>query len=138
MRFHYMTLWIAALGLVAVVLVTIAIADPMVRLLLVVISITPLIYMMIRIAFESERRLEKERRRYTRLRTATDEFLTNVRNLNRLKTGEEPEGAPVDVDDEIDDVIDRMHNLVERMREEAGVESGGSSPGTGPGGTERR
>ena len=92
------------------------------RALLSILSIVPLIHVTLRVALGSERQVAQERRKYMKLRTVTDEFLMNVRRLNRLSViGSE--GAQDDTGGMIEDVLHRMHKLVDRMRDAAGEES---------------
>ncbi|KPK79434.1 MAG: hypothetical protein AMS25_12620 [Gemmatimonas sp. SM23_52] len=122
MRFHKAWLWVAAGGVIALVLISVAVPEPSLRALLSVLAIVPLLYVSIRVALGSERRVAQERRRYMRLRHMTDEFIMNVRNLNRLTVIAKGRDAPQDADAMINEVVERMHQLVERMRGAAGEE----------------
>lgn len=122
MGFHKSVLWITIAGLITLVAVTIGVQDPVLRTLFSVLAVAPMIYVAIRVALGLEHRLAKERRKFLKLRSVTDEFLMNVRNLNRLKVAKaqfEAE-APIELDAQIDEVVGRMHKLVETMRDAAG------------------
>ncbi len=101
---------------------TVLVSDPLFRVTLSLVAGMAMIYRAIRVALGSERRLARERRRYLKLRMATDEFLMNVRNLNRLlvTAGQSETQPAVELDAEVDEVVGRMHELVDLMREAAG------------------
>ncbi len=80
MSYSRSVLWIALAG-VALLVVTVLVSDPLFRVTLSLVAVMAMIFMAIRVALGSERRLARERRRYLKLRMATDEFLMNVRNL---------------------------------------------------------
>ncbi len=122
MRFHKAWLLVAGGGVIALVVVSVAVPEPMFRALLSVLAIVPLLYVSIRVALGSERRVAQERRKYNKLRNVTDEFIMNVRNLNRLTVIAKGPDAPQDADGMIEEVVERMHQLVERMRDAAGQE----------------
>ena len=122
MRFHKAWLWVAGGGVIALVLISVAVPEPSLRALLSILAIVPLLYVSIRVTLGSERRVAQERRRYMKLRHMTDEFIMNVRNLNRLTVIAKGPDAPHDADTMIDEVVERMHQLVERMRSAAGEE----------------
>ncbi len=120
MSYSRSVLWIALAG-IALLVVTVLVSDPLFRVTLSLVAVMAMIYIAIRVALGSERRLARERRRYLKLRMATDEFLMNVRNLNRLLvTAGQSETQPVELDAEVDEVVGRMHELVDLMREAAG------------------
>jgi hypothetical protein len=122
MNFHKAWLWVALAGVIALAFVSVFIRDPGTRALLSLLSIVPLIHVTLRVALGSERQVAQERRKYMKLRTVTDEFLMNVRRLNRLSViGSE--GAQDDTGGMIEDVVHRMHKLVDRMKDAAGEES---------------
>ncbi|NIR46710.1 MAG: hypothetical protein GWN99_20095 [Gemmatimonadetes bacterium] len=123
MKFHKAWLWVALGGVIALVFVSVLIRDPGVRALLSVVAVLPLLHVTLRVALDSERDVAREKRKYMKLRTVTDEFILNVRNLNRLTIVAKGKDAPEDVDRMIDEVVARMHSLVDRMREAAGEES---------------
>ncbi len=114
-------LWIALAG-IAVLVVTVLVSDPLFRLMLSLVAVLAMIYIAIRVALGSERRLTREQRKYLKLRMATDEFLMNVRNRNRLlvAAGQSETQPTVDLDAEVDEVVSRMHKLVDQTREAAG------------------
>jgi hypothetical protein len=130
MRFHKAWLWVAGGGVIALVVVSVAVPEPTFRALLSVLAIVPLLYVSIRVALRSERQVAQERRKYLKLRNVTDEFIMNVRNLNRLTVIAQAEGAPHDANAMIEEVVERMHQLVERMRDAAG-QAGLESPEEG-------
>jgi hypothetical protein len=130
MRFHKAWLWVAAGGVIALVVVSVAVPEPAFRALLSVLAVVPLLYVSIRVALGSERQVAQERRKFLKLRNVTDEFIMNVRNLNRLTVIAQAEDAPHDTNAMIDEVVERMHHLVERMREAAG-QAGPTSPEEG-------
>ena len=123
MQFHKAWLWVAAGGVVALVFVTVAVPEPPFRAFLSILAILPLLYVTVRVALGSERKIAHERRKYMKLRNVTDEFIMHVRNLNRITVISKSDEAPDDAEQMIDDIVDRMHNLVERMRDAAGQES---------------
>ncbi len=114
-------LWIALAG-IALLVVTVLVSDPLFRVTLSLVAVMAMIYIAIRLALGSERRLARERRKYLKLRMATDEFLMNVRNLNRLlvTAGQSETQPAVELDAEVDEVVSRMHKLVDQIREAAG------------------
>jgi hypothetical protein len=122
MRFHKAWLWVAAGGVIALVLISVAVPEPSLRALLSILAVVPLLYVSIRVTLGSERRVAQERRRYMKLRNMTDEFIMNVRNLNRLTVIAKSPDPPHDAGAMIDEVVERMHQLVERMRAAAGEE----------------
>ncbi|UCC83876.1 MAG: hypothetical protein JSW46_02775 [Gemmatimonadota bacterium] len=123
MQFHKAWLWVAAGGVVALVFVSVAVPEPAFRALLSVLAVVPLLYVTVRVALGSERQVAHERRRYTKLRNVTDEFIMHVRNLNRITVIAKGESPPEDAKGMIDDIVERMHKLVDRMRDAAGQES---------------
>lgn len=123
MNFHKAWLWVAMGGVIALVAVSVLVREPGLRAMLSVAAILPLLHVTLRVALGSERDVARERRKYMKLRTVTDEFIMNVRNLNRLTIVAKKEDAPDDADAMIDQVVERMHSLVERMRDAAGEES---------------
>ncbi len=81
-------LWIAFAG-IALLVVTVLVSDPLFRVTLSLGAVMAMIYIAIRVALGSERRLARERRRYLKLRMATDEFL--MREPARIVPGAPPE-----------------------------------------------
>jgi hypothetical protein len=123
MRFHKAWLWVAAAGVIALVVVAVVVEEPGFRALLSVLAIVPLLYVSVRVALGSERQVAHERRKFVKLRNVTDEFIMHVRNLNRITVIAKGEDAPEDAAGMVDDIIERMHGLVERMRDAAGQET---------------
>lgn len=133
MSFHRATLWVVAGAVIALAAVSAFIARPLPRTLLALLAAMPLIYVAVRVALGSERRVAQQRRRFLKLRAVTDEFVMSVRNLNRLTVISKTDpDAPEDIGKMIEELVRRMHGLVERMKEAAGEEepgSGGPLPG---------
>jgi hypothetical protein len=122
MRFHKAWLWVAAGGVITLVIVAVTVPEASLRAFLSILAIVPLLYVTVRVALGSERQVALERRKYMKLRNVTDEFIMHVRNLNRLTVIAHGESPPEDADTMIDDVVDRMHQLVDRMKDAAGQE----------------
>ena len=129
MGFHKAVLGVALGGVIALVFVSLAIDERVLRTLLSVLAVLPLLYVSIRVALRSERNVASERRRFMKLRNVTDEFIMNVRNLNRLALASRIDEAAPDADAMIEEVVERMHKLVEHMRDDAGEESPDPAPG---------
>lgn len=123
MKFHKAWLGVALGGVIALVVVSTFVNEPGLRVLLSILAILPLLHVSLRVALGSEKQAAHERRKFMKLRTVTDEFIMNVRNLNRLSVIANEENPPEDTGAMIDDVVERMHSLVERMRDAAGEES---------------
>ncbi len=129
MGFHKAVLGVALGGVIALVFVSLAIDERVLRTLLSILAVLPLLYVSIRVALRSERDVASERRRFMKLRNVTDEFIMNVRNLNRLALASRIDEAAPDADAMIEEVVQRMHKLVEHMRDVAGEESPEPEPG---------
>ena len=129
MGFHKAVLGVALGGVIALVFVSLAIDERVLRTLLSILAVLPLLYVSIRVALRSERNVASERRRFMKLRNVTDEFIMNVRNLNRLALASRIDEAAPDADAMIEEVVERMHKLVEDMRDVAGEESPEPEPG---------
>ncbi len=129
MGFHKAVLGVALGGVIALVFVSLAIDERVLRTLLSILAVLPLLYVSIRVALRSERDVASERRRFMKLRNVTDEFIMNVRNLNRLALASRIDDAAPDADAMIEEVVERMHKLVEHMRDVAGEESPEPEPG---------
>lgn len=129
MGFHKAVLGVALGGVIALMFVSLAIDERVLRTLLSILAVLPLLYVSIRIALRSERDVASERRRFTKLRNVTDEFIMNVRNLNRLALASRIDEAAPDADAMTEEVVERMHKLVEDMRDVAGQESPEPAPG---------
>lgn len=129
MGFHRAALWIAVCVVIALASVSALIVDPLFRTLMALLAVMPLIYLAVRVALGSERRVAQQRRRFLKLRAVTDEFAISVRNLNRLTViAKTDPSAPEDTSKMIEDLVQRMHVLVERMKEAAGEEDPGIQP----------
>ncbi len=115
MKLHKGWLWAAAGGVLALVLVNVLVGDPTSRALLALVSIGPLLYVTAEVAKGSVRQADWQRRRYTKLRSVTDEFIIAVRNLNRLTVLAQDESPPENVREMIDEVVQRMRTLVDRI-----------------------
>lgn len=124
MGFHRSVLWVAMGGVIGLVIINVWVDEPILRSALAVLAITPLLYVTVRVALGSERRVAQERRKFLKLRNVTDEFILNVRTLNRLSVAAKAEDAPAGANDRIDEIVARMHALVDRMRGAAGNEDG--------------
>lgn len=122
MKFHGSWVLAAAGGIIALVVVSVLVDDPTTRALLSILAMVPLLWVTVRIALGTQRRLTEERRRFNRLRNATDEFVINVRNLNRVVLSARTDEPPDDLEMMLEDIVGRMHQLVERIREAAGEE----------------
>jgi hypothetical protein len=66
------------------------------------------------------RQADWQRRRYSKLRTVTDEFIIAVRNLNRLTVLAQDENPPENAKEMIDELVQRMRTLVDRIVAAAG------------------
>jgi hypothetical protein len=109
-------------GVIVLVLVSLFVEDRGARTLLALAAITPVLYATGRISRGLQRRAAQERRRFSRLRRATDDFILSVRNLNRLKVLAREGGAAEDTQGMIEEVVQRMRRTVDRIVEAAGVE----------------
>ncbi len=98
--------------------VALLIEQPLLRAVLALLAASPLCYVAVGAAVRSKR--IAERRAYLGLRQATDEFLVQVRNLNRLKVIAESDQELQEAEEMIEEVVAQMHDLVERIRELAG------------------
>ena len=122
MRVHSAWVAVAALGIIVLVLSSLFVVDPMQRTVLALASVVPLLYVTAQLSREYKARLASERRRYSKLRYVTDEFIIGVRNLNRLTVLEKSADAPDNADEMIDEVVQRMRKTVDRIVEAAGIE----------------
>ena len=123
MKPHRSWLVMAMGGLIALIAVSMFINDPGLRVLLAILSILPLLHVSLRVALGSEKDAAHERRKFMKLRTVTDEFIMQVRSLNRLSIIAKGENPPEDTGPMIEEVVGKMHKLVDRMRDAAGEES---------------
>ena len=131
MRFNRAWLWVAAGGVIALVTVSAVVQEPAIRVLLCLVSVTPLLYVTLRVTLGFERRMAQQQRKFLKLRATTDEFIMMVRNLNRLTLASKIPDPPENVESMIEEVVGRMHGLVDRMRAAAGEEE---PPGAGEAG----
>lgn len=120
MNVHRGWLWAAFLAVIALVLVSTLIVDPTVRAALSVVAIAPLLVLAGKAAREAEKRKAWQKRRFTKLRTVTDEFLMGVRNLNRITLVVRDENPPENAQEMYDEVVDRLRKMVDRIVEAAG------------------
>lgn len=120
MKLHKAWLWAAAGGVLALVLVSLLVRDATSRTLLALLSIGPLLYVTGEVAKGYVRQADWQRRRYSKLRTVTDEFIIAVRNLNRLTVLAQDENPPENAREMIDEVVQRMRTLVDRIVAAAG------------------
>lgn len=132
MRFHRAWAWAAVAGVIALVAVSLFVGDPGVRTLLSLASITPLLYVTGKLSKTYQRRMAQERRRFSKLRHVTDDFIMSVRNLNRLKVLAQEGDAHEDTQGMIEEVVQRMRQTVDRIVEAAGVEDPAPGARTGP------
>jgi len=120
MKVHSAWVAAAALGIVALVLVSLFITDPMSRALLSLASVVPVLYVTAKLSQTFEKQLASERRRFSKLRHVTDDFILSVRNLNRLAVLAQEPNAPEDTQGMMEQVIGRMRTTVDRIVEVAG------------------
>jgi hypothetical protein len=116
--------WVAAAvaGIVVLVLSSLFVEDPTSRTLLALFSLVPVFYVTSRLSRKYERQLAQERRRFSKLRTVTSDFIISVRNLNRLKVLAQEGKGTEDTQGMIEEVIRRMRLSVDRIVEAAGQE----------------
>jgi hypothetical protein len=128
-------LWAAFVAVIALVLVSTLVIDPTVRAALSIVAITPLLILTGRVARGIQQREAYQKRRFSKLRGVTDEFLLAVRNLNRITLVVRDENPPENAQEMLGEVVGRLHELVDRIVEAAGQED--TDPGTksGPGAT---
>lgn len=103
---------------VTLLAVAMRIEEQLFRATLSVLAVTPLLYLAISSAVQSKR--IADRRAYLNLRRVTDEFLMNVRNLNRLKIISQTDSELAEADEMVDEIVKQMHDLVEKIRTVAG------------------
>lgn len=127
MKLHKGWLWAAAGGVLALVLVSVLVSDPTSRTLLALLSIAPLIFVTGEVAKGYVRQADWQRRRFTKLRSVTDEFIIAVRNLNRLTVLAQDDDPPENAKEMIEEVVQRMRTLVDRIVSAAGQ----TDPGPG-------
>ena len=120
MKVHSAWVAAAALGIVALVLVSLFVTDPTPRALLALASVVPILYVTAKLSQTFERQLASERRRFSKLRHVTDDFILSVRNLNRLAVLAQEPNAPEDTQGMMEQVIGRMRTTVDRIVEVAG------------------
>ncbi len=127
MKLHKGWLWAAAGGVLALVLVSVLVQDATSRTLLALLSIAPLLYVTGEVAKGYVRQADWQRRRFSKLRGVTDEFIIAVRNLNRLTVLAQDESPPENAREMIEEVVQRMRTLVDRIVAAAGQSD--TSPG---------
>ncbi len=132
MKLHKVWLWAAAGGVLALVLVSLLVQDATSRTLLALLSIGPLLYVTGEVAKGYVRQAAWQRRRYSKLRTVTDEFIIAVRNLNRLTVLAQDENPPENAREMIDQVVQRMRTLVDRIVAAAGQSDPSPGGDAGP------
>ena len=120
MKVHSAWVAAAALGIVALVLVSLFVTDPTPRALLALASVVPILYVTAKLSQTFEKQLASERRRFSMLRHVTDDFILSVRNLNRLAVLAQEPDAPEDTQGMMEQVIGRMRTTVDRIVEVAG------------------
>ncbi len=120
MKVHSAWVAAAALGIVALVLVSLFVTDPTPRALLALASVVPILYVTAKLSQTFEKQLASERRRFSKLRHVTDDFILSVRNLNRLAVLAQEPNAPEDTQGMMEQVIGRMRTTVDRIVEVAG------------------
>ena len=127
MRVHVAWVVAAVVGIVILVLVSLFVEDPTPRTLLALFSLVPVLVVTSRLSQTFRRELAQERRRFSKLRTVTDDFIMSVRNLNRLKVLAQEGKAPADTQGMIEQVVHRMRETVDRIVEAAGQEDSPSA-----------
>ena len=127
MKVHSAWVAAAALGIVALVLVSLFVTDPTPRALLALASVVPILYVTAKLSQTFEKQLASERRRFSKLRHVTDDFILSVRNLNRLAVLAQEPDAPEDTQGMMEQVIGRMRTTVDRIVEVAGQQDQGST-----------
>jgi hypothetical protein len=133
MRVHVAWVAAAVAGIIVLVLVSLFIEDPTQRTLLALFALVPVLYVTSRLSQTYQKELAQERRRFSKLRTVTDDFIMSVRNLNRLKVLAQEGKAPADTQGMIEQVVHRMRETVDRIVEVAGKED---APESSEGGTD--
>jgi hypothetical protein len=129
MRVH--SAWVAAavVGIIALVLVSLFVGEPTPRALLALASIVPVLYVTAQLSKVFQRQLAQERRRFSKLRLVTDDFILSVRNLNRLAVLAREPGAPEDTQGMMEQVTQRMRETIDRIVDAAGQEDKPTSEG---------
>lgn len=103
---------------VLLVMVALTVEDTVQRAFLSLFAAAPLFY----VVYDSGMRSKRiaERRSYLGLRKVTDDFLDQVRNLNRLKVIAQSDRELGEAEEMIEQVVQQMHALVDEIREMAG------------------
>jgi len=127
-------LWATFVAIIALVLVSTLVVDPTVRAALSIVAITPLLILTGRVARGIQQREAYQKRRFSKLRGVTDEFLLAVRNLNRITLVVRDENPPENAEEMLGEVVRRLHELVDRIVEAAGQADTDLGPKPGPGG----
>lgn len=114
--------WLRAafVAIIALVLVSTLVVDPTVRAALSIVAITPLLILTGRVAKGIQQREAYQKRRFSKLRGVTDEFLMAVRNLNRITLVVREENPPENAQEMLNEVVGRLLALVDRIVEAAG------------------
>jgi hypothetical protein len=120
MGYHKTVAW-ALVSAATLVAVSLAVEAPVLRATLSIFAVSPLVYLALRIVIAAKR--IKEKREFLKLRQLTDDFLNNVRNLNRLKVIAQSENDLAEAEHMVDQVVVKMHELVEQIRQVAGQTS---------------
>jgi hypothetical protein len=113
-------LWAAFVAVIALVLVSTLVVDPTTRAALSVVAIAPLLFLTARVAKNIEQREAYQKRKFSKLRGVTDEFLMAVRNLNRITLVVRDENPPDNAQEMLNEIVGRLHELVDRIVESAG------------------
>lgn len=129
MKVHSAWVAAAAVGIIALVLVSLFVYDPMQRALLSLASIVPVLYVTAQLSKTFQKQLASERRRFSKLRHVTDDFILSVRNLNRLAVLAAEPDAPEDTQGMMEQVVQRMRHTVDKIVEVAGKEDQESAEG---------
>jgi hypothetical protein len=122
MKLEKAWLWVALLGLVALFVVNVLVEEPIQRGILSVVTVLPLLYLTYQVTVVAGREAAHERRKYMKLRVVADEFMGQIRNLNRLAIISKSENPPEQTEEMIEDVVNRMRAMVDRIRDAAGEE----------------
>ncbi len=127
-------LWAAFVAVIALVLVSTLVVDPTVRAALSIVAIAPLLILTGRVARGIQQREAYQKRRFSKLRGVTDEFLLAVRKVNRITLVVRDENPPENAQEMLGEVVGRLHGLVDRIVEAAGQADTDVRRQAGPGG----
>lgn len=109
--------WSAISG-VTLLIVAVMIGDPLGRGILSLAAVSPVFYFALHSAMKEKEAMD--RRTFLGLRKVTDDFLAQVRNLNRLKMIAEADVDLPESEGMVEEVVAEMHRLVEEIRHVAG------------------